>query len=394
MRRCLFILCVLVVYAAPAWAVSAVWREPGSDATQDMTTFWTSLVQTNGTITSDCTTGHTGPCSIKSDVTILSGIARARRAGVLDDAGRRTSAWVNFSTIAPSTATTFGNLRTSADAATVAGVRLLTTGKIAIAPTGVAVVNGSTTLTAGYWHHVCISYKVTNSTTFDFLLYLDGVLEATSHNTGTLTSTGTELMSWGLNAGAVMSMQIDDEYIDNGSDLSDCGDVRVTAKRPFANGTTNGFTTQIGAGGSGYGSGHAPQVNERPLSGTNGWSMIVAGAPVTEEYTVEGRAVGDFPIPAKASIVDVAGWVYAKTLSAETASIIVDGTASNIDLTTTTTLFTTSSATPTAYPTNTGADIGITTTALVTTVSLYEAGILVTFTLRPNGGLLLRGIGH
>ncbi len=66
----------------------------------------------------------------------------------------------------------------------------------------------------------------------------------------------------------------DDIYVDNGSDLSDPGNVHVTAKRPGSNGLSNGFATQIGSGGSGFGSGHAPQVNERPLSNTNGWSSV------------------------------------------------------------------------------------------------------------------------
>ena len=69
----------------------------------------------------------------------------------------------------------------------------------------------------------------------------------------------------------------------------DPGAILVTAKRPFTNGTTeDGFTTQIGASGSGYGSGHTPQVNERPLSQTNGWSVIGAGGRRSRKNTTSG----------------------------------------------------------------------------------------------------------
>ncbi|WP_323162301.1 hypothetical protein, partial [Pseudomonas fluorescens] len=80
--------------------------------------------------------------------------------------------------------------------------------------------------------------------------------------------------------------------VDDSSALTDPGNIWVAAKRPNANGTTNGFTTQIGSGGSGYGSGHSPQVNERALSTTNGWSMVGAGAAVTEEYNIESKSTG------------------------------------------------------------------------------------------------------
>src|SRR6185436_9856514 len=123
-----------------------------------------------------------------------------------------------------------------------------------------------------------------------------------------------------------------DHYVDSSASLTDTGNIWVTAKRPNANGTTNGFTTQIGSGGSGYGTGHSPQVNERVLSTTNGWSMVGAGSAVTEEYNIESAAAGDIDI-SSANYVDVMGWVYASSLVNETASIIVNGVSSNISLT-------------------------------------------------------------
>jgi hypothetical protein len=175
---------------------------------------------------------------------------------------------------------------------------------------------------------------------------------------------------------SIQTFWIDDFYVDNRTDLTDPGDVRVTAKRPFANGTTNGFTTQIGAGGSGYGSGHAPQVNERPLSQTNGWSMVGAGAAVTEEYSVEGASVGDVDVSIH-PIYDWSSWVFAKSLASETASLIVGGATSNIALTSTATAFQ-KAAGSTIYPVG-STDVGIITDTSLTTVSLYECGVLIAF---------------
>src|SRR5258705_56447 len=81
--------------------------------------------------------------------------------------------------------------------------------------------------------------------------------------------------------------------------------------------------------GTGHGTGHSPQVNEQPLSTTNGWSKIGAGSAVTEEYNVENRATGDVNINVT-FIVGVMGWVYASSLIAETGQIVVDGTATAI----------------------------------------------------------------
>lgn len=89
------------------------------------------------------------------------------------------------------------------------------------------------------------------------------------------------------------------------------------------------------------------------------------------------------------SIVDYMGWVSASSLLSETGSIIVNGSSSNISLTSTITLFR-KFAGSTVYPGGTGADIGITTTALATTVSLYECGIIFAFIPIPNSILPIK----
>jgi hypothetical protein len=175
-----------------------------------------------------------------------------------------------------------------------------------------------------------------------------------------------------------------DFYIDNSSSLTDTGNIWVTAKRPVANGTTNGFSTQIGSGGSGYGTGHSPQVNERPLSTTNGWSMVGAGSAVTEEYNIEGKSVGDIDI-STATIIDWLGWVSIKALAGETGNVIIDGASVAQAITTTATLYTKIKGSAT-YPAGTGADIGFQTTTALTTVSLYECGVIVAYIPASGGG--------
>lgn len=223
--------------------------------------------------------------------------------------------------------------------------------------------------------------NITNTTTHDFRLWVDGVLCISTHNTGTLgTASGAQFLNIGTNGDTTVDMRISDVAVDASSALTDIGAgtspdrVDVYGKRPVANGTTNNFSTQIGAGGSGYGTGHSPQVNEQPLSQTNGWSMIGAGSAITEEYTIEAANVGLVDISGR-PIKGVVGWILAKALAGETASIVVDGVSTNAVLTTTASPFFGDSG-KTTYPAG-GADVGMITTTALTTVSLYEAGVFI-----------------
>lgn len=256
---------------------------------------------------------------------------------------------------------------------------------------GIQLGGNGQTLLPKQWYRICIAYSITSNTINEFRVFIDGALSISVTN-ATLTTMHLPLTNFFIdndNADASFDLRVSDIYSDTQSLLTDPGDVWVTAKRPFSNGTTNGFTTQIGAGGSGYGSGHAPQVNERPLSATNGWSMIGVGVAITEEYSIEGLGIGDFNISGRA-LLDYMGWVYASAALSETGSIIVNNASSNIALTSTNTTFT-KIAGSTVYPAG-GTDIGIVTSTTVTTVSLYECGIVFAF-LIPRNNLTLLGVG-
>jgi hypothetical protein len=232
------------------------------------------------------------------------------------------------------------------------------------------------TLSTGQWYRISLAFVLTSATVNRFELFIDGI-SAISITNATLASFGTQSVAFGElnNADTTYDRRTSDHYIDNSSSLTDTGDIWVTAKLPISNGTTNGFTTQVGTGSSAYGSGHSLQVNERPLSTTNGWSMVGAGSAVTEEYNIEDRATGDFNLTGK-TILGYSAWASVSSLVGETIQLISNGTNTARTTTSTPTIFT-NVVTTSTYPAGTGADIGITTDTSLTTVSLYECGIII-----------------
>lgn len=367
--------------------------EPGTDATQGFE-FWQANNQVGtGTVTSDTAHVHTGTRAIKSNITAADATSVAYVAspdGVCADAGTRISLWVYFSTVSPSSQSQVFGCETAGDGTVTWNVGLNTTGKLVLhGGTGVTQSAGATVLSANTWYRLTLSFVVTSTTVYTCKLFINGVLEATiTSGAGTLPNIGSSDLMVGMQAGplatngAIMSMWFDDIYVDNGTTIDDPGAIQVTAKRPFANGTTNGFT---GSGTpSGYGTGNARYVNEQPLNTANVVSVVGAGSAVTEEYNIESLSAGDVNLTG-ATLFGVRGWLYTKALAGETGKIVVDGTQTNITITTSNALFTQNSATPTAYPAGTGTDIGEVTATSLTTVTLYECGILVAYIAAAAG---------
>lgn len=260
-------------------------------------------------------------------------------------------------------------------------LRLTSTGVMQIAnDSGTQIGNNGNTLSTGVWYRICIAFNILSVSVNRIEVFVD-TISSISITNNTLSFVGIGTVDFGnISGNTTLDMRTSDHYIDTNGSLQDTGDIWVTAKRPFSNGTTNEFTTQIGAGGSGYGSGHAPQVNERPLSTTNGWSMVGTGSAATEEYNIEGLSVGDFNLNG-ATIIDYLGWVSVSSLVGETIQIIVNGVNNSQAITSTNTVYT-KIANSKTYPSGTGADIGITTDTTLTTVSLFECGIIMAF--NPN----------
>lgn len=346
--------------------------EPGGDADFLVGTtngFWSTNTGSVVVATDFVHGGH-----IKSLKYATGSDSELLRTGVLADAGTRISFYIYLKAYPNADANTFL-------VETVGGSACFSW---KITSTGALKLNGTagTVLSLSTWYRVSLAYTITSSTVNRFEMFLDGVSYLSQTNV-TISAAATSRLRFGnIDGNSTFDMRSSDHYIDDSSSLTDPGNIWVTAKRPNANGTINNFNVQIGAGGSGYGSGHSPQVNERPLSTTNGWSVVGAGSAVTEEYNIESAATGDIDI-STAAIADVMGWVSASSVSNETASIIVMGATSNISLTSTATLFK-KFANSTTYPAGTGTDIGIVTDTTVTTVGLYEAGILIAYV--PSAG--------
>jgi len=348
------------------------------DATQD-NKFWSSQA---GTVAYDSTTAtKSGVASWKIGA-VGAQVNELAKDSVVADSGTRISVYVRISSL-PSVGRSI--ILIGGGGEDIIKLQMQASGIMRIRDgNDVTIGTSGITLSINTWYRIALCYVITSAAVWQIKTYIDGVLDINLDSTATLGFTGSANFTISYSSEADKYLNVQHVYIDNGSDLTDPGDIRVTAKRPNANGTTNGFTTQIGAGGSGYGSGHSPQVNERALSVTNGWSMVGAGSAVTEEYAIENTSTGDVNIASK-PLVDFVGWVYASSLVNETAQIKVAGSSSNISLTNTNTMFT-KVAGSTTYPAG-GTDIGIITSTDLTTVSLYEAGIMCAY--RDGYGHLL-----
>jgi hypothetical protein len=382
MKKILIILPILVAIFFPRSTFAATtFLEPGGDATFNVTAtssggLWSTVTNTP-TVVTDIVHGR----HIKSIESHSTGGFGVTPAGVVSDAGGRISFYFYIKTLPNATASIARILESNA-ATAVVSLRITSGGVLQIwnATTAQIGTNGAT-LSAGQWYRISLAYTITSVSVNRFEIFVDGGSSISVTN-ATLSNDPSSSFSFGNTSGnATADYRYSDFYVDNSSSLTDPGNIWVVAKRPFANGTTNGFTTRVGAGGSGYGSGHAPQVNERPISATNGWSMVGAGAAVTEEYNVEGKSVGDINI-ADGKVVDWEAWVNANSLAGETASIITGGSSSNISLTSASTTFT-KIAGSTSYPAGTGSDVGIVTTTALTTVTLNEAGVIVAYIPTP-----------
>lgn len=349
--------------------------EPGGDATftADITSaggLW-NVKQGSPTIATDFVHG-THARSLKFLVNSANYLFTSQNTVV--NAGGRISFYLYINAL-PSSNANFGSVWDIGNTNVLFSIDL-TSGGVLQLNAGSQIGSNGSTLSTGIWYRLNLSYTLTSTTVNRFELFKNGVPDISVTN-ATLPAIGARTFSIGnMSANSTLDIRVSDVYIDNGTTLDDIGNVWVTAKRSFANGTTNGFTTQIGSGGSGYGTGHSPQVNERPLSNTNGWSMIGVGSAVTEEYTIEGKAVGDMDITGL-TIIDYEGWIDVKSLVSENGQIIVGGVSTTQNFGTVEQIAVKIAGSST-YPAG-GTDMGITTTTALTTVSLYECGIVVAF---------------
>ena len=360
-------------------AATPTFIDAGTSSTEDLTFYSPVTTTSTGTVTSATDQLHGQVRSLKCAAGGSGGQAQATTKSCLADAGTESTIWMYLSPNA-----TLTNIFLQAKNAANLEFQLQwndATGAIDIAIVGSVLGAGSIVVPLNTWFRLSIAYAVTSTTVFTIQVYVEGVADALASSSGTLAHIGATTWTFGFPSGlSGATVWFSDIVVVTGGVPTDLGDIRCTPKLPFANGTTNGFTTQIGSGGSGYGTGHAPQVNERPTNNANGWSMVGAGSAVTEEYSIEGAAVGDVNI-AGLTVYALMGWMNAKSATGETAKLVLAGTQTNKVLTSTEALFIQGLLTS-SYPAG-GTDIGIITSTTVTTVSLYECGVVVAY-LAPD----------
>lgn len=373
--------------------------ESGTAATRGFE-FWTggTSLGSTGALTSDTQAIFSSVRSIKAATgSGADGAAFCVANAVMADAGRRFTFGFRFTgTPAPATnGAEFATVVNTGAGQLVFMIGLTSANKlIVLSDNHSNLATGTAVLATSTDYRISCAYTITSTTvnTITVRLYdsSNTLLDTITVTNGTLVVASGDAFVFGFrvngsNAGANLNAWGAHFYIDDGT-AGDIGNIRVTAKRPFSNGTSVQFTTQIGSGGSGYGSGHTPQVNERPLSTTNGWSLTNT-TKSTEEYNIEGVTVGDVNLIG-ASIVDYTGWIYSQvnsTANSPVHHIIVNNVATTITEATSAGLFT-KIAGSTTYPAGTGTDIGIdaqyTTTGHLT--SLFEAGIIIAYTPATN----------
>lgn len=384
----IFLLVLFLLAALPVRAQTVTFLEAGTDSTFDVTMYTTSCATSS-------TTAHTGPRSLSLSTGAGPSTCTADTpTGILSDSGTQINFWFQFNTAPTGSNAAIVTARQAGGP--VWSVTLTTSRTLTMDMEGGTDDPGATVLSTGTWYRITVSYYFDSTVAYQSRLYINGALEATT-NAGTMTRIAPTFLRMAANLaiGTNRTFLYDDLYIATGGASSaaqpDTGNILVTAKRPFANGTVNDFTTEIGAGPApnGTGSGHAPNVSERALSTSFGWSILGAGSEITEEYNVQAQDVGDVNVTGTI-INGVVGWVYAAVAAGtESGSIITQNATSSISLTTTPTMFT--KVGTATYPAGTGTDVGIITSTGATTFSLYEAGIMVAYTQRTSCSMLLLG---
>jgi len=347
--------------------------EPGGDATFNVATttaggFWGIKANSPDVATDIVHGSHIKSISIQSNEAVFT------PNGVLADAGSRYSFYF-YIVAMPTSTKELAGIWTASAGAKRAGLMLTSAGVLQLFGNASQIGTDGSTLSTGQWYRLSVAFVLTALNDNEFRVFVDGVLDISV--TDGAVDTSASVLGFNRNVtDATYDVRFSDIYVDNSASLTDTGDIWVTAKRPNANGTLNEWTTQIGAGGSGYGTGHSPQVNERALDTANGWSFQDA-ALKTEEYTIESVSTGDIDITG-ATIIDYMGWVYAKVASNSTGNIIVAGTATNKSITTAYGMFT-QAAGSTTYPSG-GDAIGMNTNTVNQLFSLAECGIMIAYT--------------
>src|ERR1043166_7679830 len=345
--------------------MATTFLEAGTAATFGLE-FWTAFGGFGEA--SEATIVHTGPRSLK-----LPNYGSVRKDSVCQDSGTRVTFYVYFSALPPSSLD-FCRVNSTTTGKQIE-IRLLSTGILRLQDGNSNTFDGTTVLATATWYRISLAYTITNATTNEFRLFLNGALERSVSNTTTGVGTGT--VQWFLEqsgGGSGVTIYVSDTYTDDSPALTDPGDIRVTDKLPVAN-NVNDFDSFIPGGANP--ANRWTNVNERPLSETNGWQQA-GSSQVRENFGLEAAAAGDVDVSG-ATLVARCAWMWAKAAATSgTPKITDNGSDFAVTLTSTSALFThlTTSA---SYPSN-SAGIGLVSTGTADDTFLYECGMLLAYT--------------
>lgn len=181
---------------------------------------------TSGAVTVSAGAPRNGnPTAFKIDASNPATTANMRASGVMADAGRRCSFWVNFPSLNPSASFVLASARLS-DNTAVIRLNMTTSGIVSVTPVGGAEITGSVRWQASAWTRVAWSYYIASATDYAVRLYINGKLDVSINGGAILTNTGTlQLLAGqvGNAAGVNFFGHFDEFYVDNGTDLGDPG---------------------------------------------------------------------------------------------------------------------------------------------------------------------------
>lgn len=359
--------------------------ESGTDATQAFE-FWSAT----SNAASSTEQPHTGPRSIKLTTTL----GQVRQDNVLADAGSRISWWARFSAIPGSGTPHILGLMRATDGLGLVTIRYDVAAGVFKLFDNVTSYAGTASIQTDTWYRFSAAFTVAAATVNEFRFWINGNLDISVSN-ASLVSNNIGQARFGAGVSGFENCYLDDFYIDASAALTDPGDIRVAAKLPAANGT-NAWDTAIGANPAN----RWTNVNERPISETNGWQDATAAANTLETFGLEAASAGDADLTG-ATIAARCAWVWAKRGSGgvgaggDAPAIINNGTAAAVTLGTTPALFT-NIVDSSSYPSD-PSGIGMRANNGGADTFLYECGMLLAHTpaAAATGGsrLSLLGVG-
>ena len=381
---------------------TADFMEAGGQATNtnggtDLTTITGGFYSgSGGTAAYDTSTAENVLGSIKI-TSSSSSQSYVEASGVANDSGRRISLYINFASF-PSSGVEFDGVDTSGGGSIILGGCISSTGVLSMCTNGSTQIGSNgPTLSTNTWYRIDFSYTITSTTNYSFKMYVNGSPSTSYSQTsgGTpLEATGTSDLYIGWDSTSIGSsdvMHIQDVYVDSGTDLSDPGNVHVTAKLPIANGTTDSFATKTGTPTGDTicqdGSTNCEYVNERPLN----TAALLGGARTTQEsFTIQGPTKGDVNIAGDNYIADEA-WIDTEEqqTGCTGATIINNGTSIALPTAISTSYqMETNIANNSTYPyVNTAVGERSCTNTGTHAVNLAEAGMQIAYVAPTSGSL-------